>query len=75
MTCPLCGGHAELIVRVPAYKIDVCEPCWDGAQAGWPRTAEAKLFEALAAAGLLIPDRNDNGHLPRQYAPPEDLHL
>jgi hypothetical protein len=49
--------------------------CWQQAQDGWPKEAEPILFSALAKAGLLIPDRNDRGLLPRQYAPPKDYAL
>ena len=33
------------------------------------------MFAALANASLLIPDRNLEGLLPREYAPPSDYAL
>jgi hypothetical protein len=75
MICPLCASEAETFERAPGYGIDVCLACWDGAENGWPRAQEETLFRALANAGLLIPDRNDAGLLPRGYAPPADYQL
>ena len=69
--CYLClGGPGK--VRVPGYGVHVCPQCWQQAETGWPREHEAGLFKALAAAGLLIPDRNERGLLPREYQPPAD---
>ena len=69
--CYLClGGPAEK--RVPGYTIHVCTGCWRGAEAGWPAVAEPGLLAALGRAGLLIPDRNAHGRLPRDYEPPAD---
>ena len=45
------------------------------AEHGWPTVFEQALFNALARAGLLLPDRNDNGRLPREYAPPAEFSL
>ena len=60
---------------MPVYRLSVCDLCWQQAQEGWPKEAESILFAALAKAGLLMPDRNDRGLLPRQYAPPKDYAL
>ena len=73
--CVLCDSHGEQPFNVPVYRLSVCDFCWQQAQDGWPRQAEPILFAALAKAGLLIPDRNDRGLLPRQYAPPQDYAL
>ena len=75
MICPLCASTMVDGHRVPQYDITVCEACWAAALHGWPRRFEAQLFEALTRAGLLIPDRNDDGLLPRAYAPPADFSL
>ncbi|MDB0050964.1 hypothetical protein N9Y97_05560 [Pseudomonadales bacterium] len=53
----------------------VCEVCWSDAAHGWAEDLEPTLFAALAARGLLIPDRGDNDLLPRSYAPPEDFNI
>ena len=73
--CRLCDAPGENRHSVPAYRLSVCDLCWQPAQDGWPKEAETILFAALAKAGLLIPDRNDRGLLPRQYAPPKDYAL
>lgn len=72
--CYLCLG-APRAVDVPAYRITVCAGCWSKAEAGWPEEFEPSLFAALKRAGLLIPDRNGQGRLPREYRPPADFHL
>ena len=73
--CRLCDAPSENRHSVPVYRLSVCDLCWQQAQDGWPKEAEPILFAALANAGLLIPDRNDRGLLPRQYAPPKDYAL
>lgn len=72
--CHLCLG-APGVHRAKGYSILVCTPCWQAAQGGWPERWEATLFAALGRAGLLIPDRNDAGKLPRDYQPPKDFAL
>jgi hypothetical protein len=72
--CYLCLA-APKAVAVPAYNITVCTQCWSNAEFGWPAGFEPSLFDALKRGGLLIPDRNDQGRLPRQYQPPADFHL
>jgi len=73
-SCALCGDTQNLTLA-PSYKILACQRCWHGAEHGWPAAAEPALFKALAAQGLLIPDRDDKGRLPRTYAPPADYAL
>lgn len=72
--CYLCLG-APAVKDVRGYRIAVCTPCWQAAEHGWPAGREKSLMSALARAGLLIPDRNDAGLLPREYAPPADFNL
>lgn len=72
--CHLClAGPAEQ--AVDGYRISVCRTCWRRAEAGWPEEFEQTLYAALARNGLLIPDRAENGRLPRVYAPPSDFAL
>ena len=72
--CAFCGTARDLR-RLPMYRMDVCLSCWAEAERGWPQSAEPALFKALAAQGLLIPDRNEVDLLPRDYAPPADFAL
>jgi hypothetical protein len=72
--CYLClGGPGE--VKVPGYGFHVCRRCWQQAEHGWDPVFEAGIFKALSSAGLLIPDRNQDGRLPREYQPPADYNL
>ena len=73
--CELCDSPEKRLYNVPVYRLSVCDLCWRQARNGWPRPAEPILFAALAKAGLLIPDRNEYGLLPRQYIPPKDYAL
>ena len=72
--CHVClGGPSQH--KVKGYNLVVCHRCWQQAAEGWPKEYEPTLFDALARAGLLIPDRNAHGRLPRTYLPPEDFNL
>ena len=62
-------------MKLKGYNVHVCHTCYQEAAAGWPVHHEAALFSALDQAGLLIPDRNDRGLLPRDYEPPADFNL
>ena len=67
--CYLClGGPAAK--HIAGYEIDVCRVCMKKAQMGWPTHFEDALKQALGRAGLLIPDRNEHGRYPLEYAPP-----
>ena len=72
--CYLCLG-APATISVKGYAIGICERCWRNACDGWPRQMEPALLSALDRAGLLIPDRNEQGLYPREYAPPADFNL
>ena len=61
--------------NVKGYGFDVCTKCWQAAAQGWDVGFEPAIFNALGRAGLLIPDRNPQGRLPREYAPPADHQL
>ncbi|MFL2518575.1 MAG: hypothetical protein ACJ0Q8_06865 [Candidatus Azotimanducaceae bacterium] len=73
--CPICNSPGQTWQKIPGYRLLVCDLCWQDAEIGWPKEAEPVLFMALAKAGLLIPDRNGRGLLPRHYSPPEDYAL
>ena len=72
--CQLClGGPQDH--KVPGYELRVCGRCWQDARQGWDERFEPQLLQALSKRGLLIPDRNERGLLPRVYAPPADFAL
>ena len=72
--CYLClAGPA--VQSAPGYGFGVCQMCWHRATQGWDTQFDETIFIALSKAGLLIPDRNDLGRLPRVYAPPADFKL
>ena len=72
--CHLClGGPGD--IRLAGYNINLCQQCHRASAEGFARHYEQTLFDALGRAGLLIPDRNENGLLPREYAPPADYAL
>ena len=72
--CYLCLG-APSTVNAPGYGFAVCTQCWRRAAQGWDLELEPGIFKALSRGGLLIPDRNERGRLPREYAPPADYNL
>ncbi|MEM9623028.1 MAG: hypothetical protein AAF993_15360 [Pseudomonadota bacterium] len=72
--CHLCLA-APAAQRVKHYGIAVCRGCWQRASSGWPPEFEPALRQALARQGLLIPDRNSQQRLPRDYQPPADYAL
>ncbi len=72
--CHLClAGPGE--IKTKGYGFCVCPVCWQAAERGWPKRFEPTIFAALAKAGLLIPDREASGQLPRDYQPPADFDL
>ena len=72
--CQLCLGGPQAH-KAPGYDLFVCKQCWQGAERGWDPGFEPTLMQALARRGLLIPDRNARGRLPRAYSPPADFAL
>ncbi len=72
--CHTCLGGPRA-VEVPGYKIGVCQQCWQQAAQGWPKHQEPVLMQAMTRQGLLIPDRNERGLLPQEYAGPADFNL
>ena len=71
--CALCEPMKAARQQVPSYRIWVCDECWQSAENGWAKDAEPVLFAALANAGLLIPDRNEHGLLPRPMLRPATM--
>ena len=73
--CAICLITFQQLELVNGYKLLVCADCWQGAEKGWANQHEPILFEALKKNGLLIPDRNLEDLLPRDYLPPKDFNL
>ena len=73
--CAICMATRQQLELVNGYKLLVCAECWLDAEKGWATQHESILFEALKKNGLLIPDRNREDLLPRDYLPPKDFNL
>tara|TARA_E500000331_G_scaffold2471_1_gene2602 strand:+ start:1160 stop:1393 length:234 start_codon:yes stop_codon:yes gene_type:complete len=73
--CNICSRECEQLKLTKGYKLLVCAKCWLDAEKGWANQHQEILFEALKRNGLLIPDRNHEGLLPRDYLPPKDFNL
>ena len=73
--CNICSRECEQLKLTKGYKLLVCAQCWLDAEKGWANQYQEILFEALRRNGLLIPDRNRDGLLPRDYLPPKDFNL
>ena len=73
--CAICLTTCQQLELVNGYKLLVCADCWLDAEKGWATQHESILFEALKKNGLLIPDRNREDLLPRDYLPPKDFNL
>ncbi len=51
--------------KISRYHLSVCKLCYDGNWDGWTPHYEGKILSHLEAKGLPIPERNENGLLPR----------
>ncbi len=72
LTCPLCGNefqhgpHRYEGHRLTLYEgIFCCNYCWEGNWDGWGPDHEEFLIKLLEEKGLPIPERNEEGLLPR----------
>jgi hypothetical protein len=69
--CELCssqfqfGPHRYAGKFIARYQIMVCSMCYDGNWDGWGPMREARLLTHLEDKGLPVPQRNENGWLPR----------
>lgn len=69
--CALCGAEFSFGPRryeghyIDAYKILVCNTCWDGNWDGWSPYHEIPLLAHLVSHDIPIPARNERGWLPR----------
>jgi hypothetical protein len=50
---------------IPAYKMLVCESCWQGNWEGWTPAREPQVLEHIAKNDIPIPSRNAKGWIPR----------
>ena len=70
-TCDLCGGSYQMGrhkydgKQIPRYKLGVCSMCYEGNWDGWAPHYESKILLHLKEKNLPVPERNDNGLLPR----------
>ena len=59
------GRHKYDGKQIPRYSLDVCSTCYEGNWDGWTPHYESKILLHLKEKGLPMPERNDNGLLPR----------
>ncbi len=70
--CFMCGaqfqmGPGRYGKYIPLYKINVCSNCYGSNLAGWARSCDdERLVARLSDGGLPIPERNEEGLLPRE---------
>ena len=70
-TCQLCGGQYQMGrhkyegKQIPRYQLGVCKMCYEGNWDGWASQFEEKILAHLKEKKLPIPERNENGLLPR----------
>lgn len=60
------GPHAYNGKHITRYQLTVCKTCWDGNWDGWNVEAEKKLIIHLNENNISIPERDENGRLPRE---------
>ncbi len=71
-SCFICTNEYEMGFgvydgkRIPLYgDINVCMSCYNLSSEGWNPAVEEKLINHLNEKGLSVPERNENGLLPR----------
>jgi len=70
-SCQLCGTSYQMGRNkydgkyIPRYKLGVCKACYEGNWDGWAPHYEEKILANLKTNNLPIPNRNENGLLPR----------
>lgn len=60
------GPHRYEGKHIPRYQWTVGDACWTGNYDGWSPHVELALLAHLDAKGLPVPERNENGWLPRE---------
>lgn len=70
--CDVCGGSFQFGpnrydgLRNQTYHIMVCSGCHNANWDGWAPQYESQVIKSLAANGTPLPQRNENGLLPRE---------
>lgn len=71
--CDVCGNSYQYGPhRYEGHKLHryggvmACDTCWQGNHDGWNSRYEAILLDHLNRSGLPIPERNEQGLLPRE---------
>jgi hypothetical protein len=72
LNCFACGEEFQMGLHsvyegkfVQRYDITVCDSCYKGNWDGWHPKLEQSLIDHLEERGLPIPERNEQGWLPR----------
>ncbi len=69
--CDLCGGSYQMGrhiydgKQIRRYQMSVCKLCYLGNSDGWAPHYEPRIISHLKEKKLPIPERNDEGLLPR----------
>ena len=70
-TCDLCGAEYQFGRHIydgkyiPRYKLNVCMNCYSGNHDGWSPHDERIILKHIEENGLSVPERNEEGLLPR----------
>lgn len=70
--CPVCGNqfqfgpHKYDGKHLDRYEMTVCRLCYDVNWDGWGPAREAAILDHLREKGIPVPDRNQEGLLPRE---------
>lgn len=70
-TCFTCGQNFQFEKHnydgkwIPTYQIEVCRSCWQFSWDGWTGDRAEKIEKHLKEEGIPVPERDENGRLPR----------
>lgn len=70
--CDICGQQFQFGCHVydgkfiPTYKLTVCITCFNANHDGWAPHYEQKILSHLERNRVKLPERNENGWLPRE---------
>ncbi|GGP74495.1 hypothetical protein GCM10009347_43070 [Shewanella algicola] len=70
-SCDLCSANFQMGPHlyegkiIPTYGVQVCNTCYQVNWDGWAPHFESKIIEIAKSKDLPIPNRNDDGWLPR----------
>ncbi|HHQ6573141.1 TPA: hypothetical protein ACSTLY_000283 [Serratia fonticola] len=70
--CDICGAEARFGPQIYQGRVlqlygsaFCCDNCWESNWDGWSPHSEPKILAILKEKNLPIPERNENGYLPR----------